>query len=143
MNQADEDRIREIHRALIECMTLAGAADGKILPEEMHLIGSMVAHLPVFKDFDLHDLPVYVESCLQKLMNETKLDDLLEDICKKIPKDLRETAYALAVDVVAADLYASEAELNFLQMLRQILKLDRLICAGIERGARAHFKSII
>ncbi|MFK7867013.1 MAG: tellurite resistance TerB family protein [Alphaproteobacteria bacterium] len=136
-----KDQEAGLHRALIDCMTLASAADNLLKPVEMRLLGSLVAHLPVFKDFDLHHLSLYVDDCLDRLKQSNSLDDMIAEIASNLPPSMHETAYALAVDVVAADLNTSDAELSFLQLLRQTLGLDRLICAGIERGARAHFQT--
>ena len=55
---------------------------------------------------------------------------------------LRETAYALACDVVASDGEASQDELRFLELLRDGLVIDRLVAVAIERGARAHFMTL-
>ena len=55
---------------------------------------------------------------------------------------LHETAYALAVEVAAADLHVEQEELRFLQMLRDRLDLDSLTVAAIERGARARYRRL-
>jgi hypothetical protein len=54
-----------------------------------------------------------------------------------LPKKLRETAYALALEVAAADLDVKPEEMRFLDMLRDSLELDKLTTAAIERGIRA------
>jgi hypothetical protein len=54
-----------------------------------------------------------------------------------LPKKLRETAYAIALEVAAADLEVKPEETRFLEMLRDSLELDKLTTAGIERGIRA------
>ena len=54
-----------------------------------------------------------------------------------IPHKLRETAYALACEVVAADLTASQDELRMLQYFRGRFGIERLVAAAIERGVRA------
>jgi len=56
-----------------------------------------------------------------------------------MPAKFRETAYALACDVAAADGNVSQAELELLRWLRGRLGLARLEAAAIERGARAHY----
>ena len=71
------------------------------------------------------------------LNDEDGLDTVLDFIKDTLPEKLRETAYAIACDIVAADLAASQEELRLLEMLRFRLKIDRLIAAGIERGSRA------
>ena len=59
-----------------------------------------------------------------------------------LPEKLYETAYAIACDVVAADGAAGQEELRLLEMIRHELELDRLIAAGIERGARARHMTV-
>jgi len=53
---------------------------------------------------------------------------------------LRETAYALAVEVAAADLAVGKAELRFLAILRDRFGLDKLVTAALERSAIARYQ---
>ena len=66
----------------------------------------------------------------------------LKEIKGVLPPRLRETAYALACDVVASDGEASQDELRFLELLRDGLVIDRLVAVAIERGARARFMTL-
>ena len=59
-----------------------------------------------------------------------------------LPAPLRETAYALACEVAAADGRPADAELQMLEMLRHRLGIDRLIAAGIERGVQARHRTL-
>jgi len=54
-----------------------------------------------------------------------------------LPEKLRETAYALACDVAAADGKVTQEEARILQMVRDHLQIGRLPAAAIERGSRA------
>ena len=54
-----------------------------------------------------------------------------------LPKKLRETAYAMALEVAAADMEVRPEEVRFLEMLSEAIELDRLTTAAIERGIRA------
>ena len=54
-----------------------------------------------------------------------------------LPKKLRETAYAVALEVAAADLDVKEEETRLLEMLRDTLEIDKLTATAIERGIRA------
>ena len=56
---------------------------------------------------------------------------------KSLPEKLRETAYALACDVAAADGTIAQEELRLLEIIRHELRVGRLPAAAIERGARA------
>ena len=59
-----------------------------------------------------------------------------------LPAKIRETAYALACDVVAVDGEAHQEEPRMLEMIRHELRIDRLTAAAIERGARARFATL-
>lgn len=130
------------HEALIYCMVLMSAADSEITELEIETISHVIARLPAFRDYDVSGLSNTASRCLEHLSDENGIDVILDQVNDALPTRLRETAYALAVEVAAADLHAAEEELNLLQMMRQKLELDRLICAGIERGTRARFAQI-
>ena len=123
--------------ALIYVMVLAAAADGNMSEREMVVIGDMADKLPVFEGFDGSALGLVAESCVDRLKGESALDDLLALIARSLPEKLRETAYALACEVVACDNAAGQEELRFLEMLRHETDVDRLTSAAIERGIAA------
>jgi hypothetical protein len=60
----------------------------------------------------------------------------------QLPTKLKETAYALAVEVAAADLVVGREELRFLAILRDALELDKLVTAAIERSAIARYQVV-
>jgi tellurite resistance protein len=125
------------HEALIYAMVLASAADREMSDPELRSIGDMVRSLPIFLDLDEMEISIISGACAEMLNDEDGLEAVLDFIKDALPEKLRETAYALACDIVAADLAASQEELRLLEMLRHRLQLDRLIAAGIERGSRA------
>ena len=125
------------HSALIYTMVLASAADREMTDNEIRRIGEIVTRLPVFADFDERRLAGTASECAGLLNSEDGLDNVLEIIREALPQKLRETAYAIACDIVAADAKASQEELRLLEMLAQSLEVDRLAAAAIERGARA------
>ncbi|HEY6669730.1 MAG TPA: tellurite resistance TerB family protein, partial [Methyloceanibacter sp.] len=77
------------------------------------------------------------EACGTVLSEDGGLDRILVLVKSALPKKLRETAYAIALEVAAADLEVKPEETRFLEMLRDSLELDKLTTAGIERGIRA------
>ena len=130
------------HSALIYTMVLASAADAKMTDPELRRIGEIVDHLPVFQDFDKEKLVDTTAECAALLTGEDGLDTVLEVIRDALPANLRETAYAIACDVVAADQLATQEELRLLEMMRHRLDVDRLTAAAIERGARARHATL-
>lgn len=127
------------HTALIYIMVLASAADTDITDAEIGRISHMIRNLPVFAGFDMDHLNATASACVDLLQDDDGLDKAFDRITAFLPTKLRETAYALACDVVAADGEVHQEELRFLEMARYRLEIDRLIAAGIERGARARF----
>ncbi len=125
------------HTALIYTMVLVSAADGDMTDAELTVIGEIIRTLPVFKDFDPEKLTQAAEDCAELLGVDDGLETVLGMIGRALPKRLRETAYVLACDVAAADLAADQEELRLLEMLRNHLKIQRLVTVAIERAARA------
>ena len=55
---------------------------------------------------------------------------------------LRETAYALACEVVAANQVTKQRTLEMLDFVRSELHLDPLVASAIERGVRARHQHL-
>ncbi|MGE3627963.1 MAG: tellurite resistance TerB family protein [Hyphomicrobiales bacterium] len=125
------------HEALIYIMVTMSAVDRKMTDQELSSIGDMVSKLPVFQDFETDTLVKVAEACGEVLSSEGGLDKVLTRVSRALPPKLRETAYALAVEIAAADLDVQPEEMRLLELLAEQLNLDRLITAAIERGARA------
>jgi tellurite resistance protein len=130
------------HSALIYTMVLASAAGSGVTDTELRTIGDIVTHLPIFAEYDSKQLTKTLSACSDLLQKENGLELALKEIKGVLPPRLRETAYALACDVVASDGEASQDELRFLEVLRDGLVIDRLVAVAIERGARARFMTL-
>ena len=130
------------HEALVYVMITTAAADRQISDRELDRIAQIVRHLPVFMGYDMDNLAKAAERCGDLLSNEEGLDEMLELIASALPKKLYETAYALAVEVAAADLKVPDEEIRFLELLRDALNLDKLVTAAIERSARARHQTL-
>ena len=130
------------HAALIYAMVLVSAADNEMTDAEMRAMGETINFLPVFADYDDTLLTDTVAGCADILDEDDGLETIFQLVKEALPSKLRETAYALACDVVAADGEAHQEELRMLEMIRHELKIDRLTAAAIERGARARFATV-
>jgi hypothetical protein len=123
-------------------MVIVSAADRNLPASELHAFVEMVDHLPIFADFDKTELPGLFNDCVELMSRENGLDETLRAIKTGLPSKLRETAYAIACDLVATDREATQEELRILELLRHRLKIERLTAAAIERAARARFQSL-
>ena len=130
------------HAALIYTMVLVSAADTDMTDAELQIIGDVVNHLPVFRDYDRKRLTKDLKECAQLLGRDDGLEQSLKAIKTALPQKLRETAYAIACDVAAADGETSQEVLRLLEILRHRFGIDRLVAVAIERGARARFTTV-
>lgn len=130
------------HAALIYTMVIVSAADADMSDTELKTVGEIIGHLPAFHGFDRNGLPALLNGCAEALAADNGLDKTLDAIKESLPPNLRETAYAIACDLVAADGEASQEELRVLELIRHRLNVDRLTAAAIERGARARFQTL-
>ncbi len=130
------------HDALIHIMVTMSAADRTMTDNELAKMGDIIKNLPVFVNYDTEDLMAAAAQCTTILQEDDGLDQIITNAQEVLPKKLHETAYALAVEIAAADLHLEQEELRLLQILRDRLELDRLACAAIERGAKARHQRL-
>ncbi|WP_421694156.1 tellurite resistance TerB family protein [Aestuariivirga sp.] len=127
-------------QALIYTMVTMSGVEGKINAIELAEIRQLVLTLPVFRNFDENRLLMVAQEAGEILQDSEGLEAILGLISRALAPRLRETAYALAVEVAASDLAVGKEELRFLAMLRDALKLDKLVTAALERSAIARFQ---
>lgn len=132
----------DTHAALVYTMVLASVADEEMNDREIQMMSEMIRLLPVFRNYELDKLSATTSACVEILRVTDGLDDALNAVKESLPEALRETAYALACDVVAADGTASQEELRFLEIFRHHMDIGRLEAAAIERGAGARFRTL-
>ena len=125
------------HAALVYVMVTVSAVDRAMTDDELHRIGEIVSNLPIFADYDDNDLVKTAEACGEVLSADGGLQQVLRLVRGALPEKLRETAYAVALEVAAADRLVRPEEIRFLEMLGDTLELDRMTTAAIERGIRA------
>ena len=125
------------HAALVYVMVTVSAVDRAMTDDELHRIGEIVSNLPIFADYDDNDLVKTAEACGEILSADGGLQQVLRLVRGALPEKLRETAYAVALEVAAADRLVRPEEIRFLELLGDTLELDRMTTAAIERGIRA------
>lgn len=130
------------HEALIYVMVMLSAVDRAMSDRELKMMGDIVKGLPVFADFRPERLLEVAQDCTARLQADNGLRAVLRLIGDTLPPHLYVTAYALAVEVAAADMAVGREEIRFLQMLRDQLGLDKLTVAALELGASARYRRL-
>jgi tellurite resistance protein len=129
-------------QALIYVMVMMSGVEGMIKPAELAEIELLVRTLPAFKGFDRSRLATVAQECGDILQEKDGMQTVIALAARQLPPRLRETAYALAVEVAAADLAVGKEELRFLSILRDGLGLDKLVTAALERSAIARYQAL-
>ncbi len=129
-------------QALIYVMVTMSGVEGRINATELKEIGRVVKSLPIFNNFDTARLTTVAQECGEMLQEPEGLMAVLGLARDQLSPKLRETAYALAAEVAAADLAVGKEELRFLAILRDIFGLDKLVTAALERSVIARYQTL-
>ena len=125
---------------LIAVMIAISVSDETIRTAELMSIERMVNHLPIFANYEIDRITAVANIVYDILADEDGLDILWDSVRQNLPERFYDTAYAMACDVAASDGKAREGELRLLEDMRYELKIDRLLAAAIEAGARARHR---
>lgn len=128
--------------ALVYLMVVMSASDRDMGDEELARIGSIIRTLPIFTDFDQARTLAVAQDCQQLLQKEAGLGGVLALAEAALSEGLRETAYALAVDIAAADLSVRAEETRILDIVKDRFALDPLAVAAIERAAAIRHRAV-
>jgi len=127
------------HAALIYVMIMVSASDRDMKRIELSSIGSIVKRLPAFTDYDVGRLPETAEACADTLASENGMDEALDAVATSLPQGLRETAYALALEVAAADKRLNLEEIRLLQIVAERLEINADTAAALEKSVSIRY----
>ncbi len=128
--------------ALILTMVLVAAADGGMSDREIGVMAGQVQTLPAFHEFTTDQLDSATDAAVQLLNEDDGLQHAGRLVRSALEPRLRETAYALACEVVAANQVTKQRTLEMLDFVRSELHLDPLVATAIERGVRARHQHL-
>ncbi len=128
--------------ALVCTMVLVAATDGGITDREIGVMSGLVQTLPAFNGFSSEQLDAATEAAINLLREDDGLAHAGRLIREALVPRLRETAYALACEVIAGDGFAAQPTLQMLEFVLGELRLDPLVASAIERGTRARYRKV-
>ncbi len=129
--------------ALVCTMVLVAAAEtGGISDREIGVMATLVQTLPIFEGFSGDALRDAADAAVNLLRDEEGLAHAGRLVRDSLEPRLRETAYTLACEVVAAETNHGQAILRMLEFIGAELRLDRLVVAAIERGTKARYQRL-
>ena len=120
---------------LIYVMVVLSASDASMSDAELQRIGALVRSLPAFRGFQEDKIIPVARECASILQERDGLDAVLGLAREALTPRLRETAYALALEIALAEAPVHPEENRVLQRLRTTLEIDRLTAAALEKAA--------
>ena len=125
-------------------MTLSAATDGDISDKEMNTINYLFTTLPVFEKANNDYLSKKMIECMELTQEESNFENLLDHINEGLDskKDLKKTAYILALEVRMAELNVIEESIRFLELLGETLQLNNLEISSIKHTIHSKYESL-
>lgn len=127
--------------ALVCTMVMVAAADGGMTDREIGVMSGLVQTMPAFRGFTSERLDAAMNMAISLLRDENGLKRGSEMLRTALDPKLRETAYALACDVAAADHFAKPEEMRMLEWVVAEFEIEPLVVAAIECAARARHRT--
>ncbi len=127
--------------ALVYTMVAAAESDHEIDEAEIAVIGDLINHLPIFRGVGRPAATGMASACSELLAQAGGRDRVFGMICEALPPQLRDTAYAVACDVIAADNRLRRNELQILEQIRAKLEVEPAMARAIEQVAKVRFQA--
>jgi uncharacterized membrane protein YebE (DUF533 family) len=127
--------------ALVYTMVVAAESDHEVAEAEIKIIGDLVNHLPIFRGLDRAAMTRMATACSKLLGESGGADKVFELIRRALTPPLRDTAYALACDVIAVDSRLNRNEMRILEQVRIELEVDPVMARAIEQVAEVRFQA--
>ena len=125
-------------------MTLSAATDGDISDKELNIINFLFNTLPIFENINNDYLSKKMVECMELTELESNFENILDLINDGLSsnKDLKKTAYILALEVMMADLNIIEESARFLELLGDSLELNNLETSAIKHTIRSKYAEL-
>ena len=127
--------------ALIYTMVIVAEADTDISDDEITIISDLVNHLPVFDQIDRAQVTEMAMACSEMIGQPAGVDQAFAMIRGALSPTLREAAYALACDVIAADRRLNRREIRVLERVREKLEVPPAVADLLEGATRIRFQA--
>ncbi len=127
----DELSVPEAFTAIPLAMS---AVDGNLDETELDCVGTYIGRMRIFRDYNNEKIAAMFTKLLD-ILDSKGVADLVKAAKLKLPKDLRETVFACAVDVAFADGVLVDTEKQLLKELYKFLEISEKTASMIIKVA--------
>ena len=108
----------------------AVAADGVITDSESQIIKSTLARMDLFNDYSSETKTEMMQRLLEQIQSHG-YDSLMQAAIAKLPENLKDTAFAVATDIILSDGDLADEEEELLNALYNALDLSEELATKI------------
>jgi uncharacterized membrane protein YebE (DUF533 family) len=137
----EETSMLSAQEALVYTMVAAAESDREIDDAEIGIVADLVNHLPIFRGMDRAAATRMAGACSKLLASPGGRDRVFALIRDALSPELRETAYAIACDVIAVDGRLHRQELETLERVRADLEVEPAMARAIEQVTKVRFQA--
>jgi uncharacterized tellurite resistance protein B-like protein len=116
------DRPLTVEEAFAAVLLVAMAADGYVSDEEKREFGAIVNRVQLYRSINGDQFSAIMDK-LQGLLSREGAESLLGRAAVSLPRELKETAFALGADLILADGSVEEQEKALLEAMQRALAI--------------------
>ena len=129
-----------VSKCLIEIMLLAAVSDGLIDPEEKQLFQTYRQLYPPIRDITQAEFDEIMVKLFNKVTAGMKPHHMIEDIGENLSQPEKNKAYALALEVCAANFEMHPLETDFLNLLEGQWGITRKIKTALHTSVELRYQ---
>ncbi len=122
-DQTDKDSGFDAREAFASVLIATASSDGHVSREELEHFFAVMRRTELFRGQTVAEYNAMVHK-IQSLLNNRERREVLEKAADGLPEALRETVFALAVDVVFSDGAVEQDEMTVLEEIQDVLKIS-------------------
>ena len=125
-------------------MTLSAAISGDITDKELNVIKYLFNTLPVFENSNNDHLSKKIIESLEVIKSEPNIENIADLISDSLENNsnLKKTAYIIAIEIIMADLEATEESHRLLELFENSFELDSLETSSIKHTMRFKYQDL-
>lgn len=125
----------------LKVIILAAVADGQIQSQEVEMMKHLKTYHPQLKDIPDNKIQEIAIDIYNKCSSGMEAKHILDQLGEQLTAEERNSAYALAKEVCAADFNLLSAEDEFLKMLEEHWEISKSTVAAINRSISLRYFS--
>lgn len=123
----------------LKVVMLAAVADGEIQVEELEMLNQIKKAHPQLKNIPDESARIAMADVYNKFSSGMEAKHILEQLGNEFNQNERESAFALAKEVCAADFQIMPAETDFIDLLAEMWSIPTDVVQSVDRSIKLRY----